>query len=266
MRRIVPYLLGLYILLLTVAVGTLALGGTPPPALTPFSTLAGFAFALAHAAVRMGWKRALGLLGLVFAVSLTFESVGVATGRVYGPYHYTVRLGPLFLGLVPYLIAVAWFMMMYPSFVIADWLVPQKWTRWQRLASVAAVGGLVMTAWDVVMDPLMVAGGHWIWEAEGAFFGVPLQNYWGWWLTVFVTFALFLFFTRGITSLVSDPGFDRLVVISYSLTGIGDLIAALSIGLGGPALAGLFAMLPWMILGWLKTSEKPASLIQERPL
>ena len=94
MRRIVPYLLGLYILLLTVAVGTLALGGTPPPVLTPLSTLAGFAFALTHAVVRMGWKRALGLLALVFAVSMTFKSVGVATGWVYGPYHYTPKLGP----------------------------------------------------------------------------------------------------------------------------------------------------------------------------
>jgi uncharacterized membrane protein len=255
MRRLVPYFLGLYILLLTIAVGTLALGGTPPPALTPLSTLAGFTFALLHAAVRMGWRRALGLLGLVFAVSLTFESVGVATGLVYGPYHYSLKLGPLFLGLVPYLIAVAWFMMMYPSFVIADWLIPQAWTHWKRLLSVAAVGGLVMTAWDVVMDPLMVHGGHWVWDVDGAFFGVPLQNYWGWWLTVFVTFALFLLFTRGKSALVSDPSFDRLVVISYTLTGIGHAIAALSIGLGGPALAGLLAMLPWMITGWLKMSE-----------
>jgi uncharacterized membrane protein len=265
MRRIVPYLLGLYIFLLTIAVGTLALGGTPPPVLTPLSTLAGFAFALTHAAVRMGWKRALGLLGLVFAVSLTFESVGVATGWVYGPYHYTPKLGPLFLGLVPYLIAVAWFMMMYPSFVIADWLIPSKWAHWKRLLSVAAVGGLVMTAWDVVMDPLMVLGGHWIWEIDGAFFGVPLQNYWGWWLTVFVTFALFLLFTRGKTALVSDPSFDRMVVTSYSLTGIGNVIAGLSTGLGGPALAGLFAMLPWMITGWLKMSEEPADSVKASP-
>ena len=62
-----------------------------------------------------------------------------------------------------------------------------------------------MTAWDVVMDPLMVRGGHWVWEMNGAFFGVPLQNYWGWWLTVFVTFALFLLFTAGKTALSSDP-------------------------------------------------------------
>ena len=36
-----------------------------------------------------------------------------------------------------------------------------------------------MTAWDVGMDPMMVAAGNWIWETEGAYFGVPLQNYWG---------------------------------------------------------------------------------------
>ncbi len=257
MRRLIPYFLGFYILFLTYAVGTLALGGTPALLLTPVSTLAGFTFALLHAADRMGWRRALGLLGLVFAVSLTFETVGVATGWIYGPYHYTPKLGPLFLGLVPYLIAVAWFMMMYPSFVIADWLIPQKWTRRQRLFGVAAVGGLVMTAWDVVMDPIMAHGGHWVWDVDGAFFGVPLQNYWGWWLTVFVTFALFLLFTRGTqaAALASDPAFDRLVVISYTMTGLGDVIAALSIGLAGPALAGLFAMLPWMITGWLKMSE-----------
>jgi uncharacterized membrane protein len=39
-------------------------------------------------------------------------------------YHYTALLGPKFLGLVPYLIPAAWFMMNYPSFVIAERLIP----------------------------------------------------------------------------------------------------------------------------------------------
>jgi len=112
----------------------------PSRFLTPVSTLVGFTFALLHAGQREGWRRALRLLALVFAVSLLFESVGVATGLVYGPYHYTNKLGSLFLGLVPYLIPVAWFMMSYPSFVIADRLIPANWKRWQRILSVAAVG------------------------------------------------------------------------------------------------------------------------------
>ena len=83
-------------------------------------------------------------------------------------------------------------MMSYPSFVIADRMVPPSWKRWQQILSVAAVGGLVMTAWDVIMDPIMVAGGNWVWDVKGAYFGIPLQNYWGWWLTIFTTFALYL--------------------------------------------------------------------------
>jgi uncharacterized membrane protein len=61
-------------------------------------------------------------------------------------YHYTDKLGYKFLGLVPLLIPVAWFMMSYPSFIIADRLIPSTWQRWPRLLSLAAVGGLVMTA------------------------------------------------------------------------------------------------------------------------
>ncbi len=111
LRRFTLAILALYAILTLYTVISFIAGVTPPWILTPLSTLTGFTFALLHAGQREGWSRALRLLGLVFAVSLLFESVGVATGLVYGPYHYTGKLGPLFLGLVPYLIPVAWFMM-----------------------------------------------------------------------------------------------------------------------------------------------------------
>ena len=162
LRRASIVFLTLYALLTLYPIISLLAGFTPWRLLTPVTTLIGFTFALLHAGLREGWKRTVLLLVLVFTVSLTFESVGVATGLIYGPYHYTNKLGPLFLGLVPYLIPVAWFMMSYPSFVIADRLIPTGWKHWQRILSVAAVGGLVMTAWDLVMDPIMVASGHWV--------------------------------------------------------------------------------------------------------
>ncbi|MBM3152854.1 MAG: carotenoid biosynthesis protein, partial [Chloroflexi bacterium] len=133
LRRVSIVFLALYALLTVYAIASVALGQMPSVFITPITTLAGSTFALLHAARREGWTRALRLLALVFAVSLLFESVGVATGLVYGPYHYTDKLGPLFLGLVPYLIPVAWFMMSYPSFVIADRLVPSGWKHWLRL-------------------------------------------------------------------------------------------------------------------------------------
>ena len=48
-----------------------------------------------------------------------------------------------------------------------------------------------MTAWDLSLDPLMVASGHWVWDVKGVYFGVPLQNFWGWWLTAFIVFIIY---------------------------------------------------------------------------
>jgi putative membrane protein len=166
-------------------------------------------------------------------------------------YHYTDQLDPKFLGLVPYIIPLAWFMMSYPSFVIADRLVPSNWVRWQRILGVAAVTGLVMTAWDLIMDPIMVAGGNWVWDVKGVYFGIPLQNYWGWWLTIFTTFALYLWLSGKSTKL-APTGFDRLALASYLITALGIVAAALFTGAGGLALIGFFAMLPWVVAGWLR--------------
>jgi len=255
MKRAIAITLILYALLTAYSVISIALGQMPSLFITPITTLAGFTFALLHASQREGWTRALRLLGLVFAVSLLFESVGVATGLIYGPYHYTNKLGPLFLGLVPYLIPAAWFMMSYPSFVIADRLVPSGWKRWQRLLAVASVGGVVMTAWDLIMDPIMVYNGHWVWDVTGAYHGIPLQNYWGWWLTVFTTYALYLLISGKDAKPAEAPS-DRLAVTSYLVTALGLIIPCLFTGAGELALIGIFAMLPWVIAGWLRAVKE----------
>jgi uncharacterized membrane protein len=223
-----------------------------PPTVTALVTLLIFIFAVLHSTDRFGWKRSLLLLGLTFIISLLFECLGVATGQVYGPYHYTDLLGTKFLGLVPILIPAAWFMMMYPSLVISTRVIPEQWEGRTRLVGTAAVGALVMTAWDVVMDPLMVAGGHWVWDVKGAYFGIPLQNYWGWWLTTFVTFWLFLVLGGAARSTPQPHStwFDQLAIASYLIVGLSNIIFVIEVGMGGPGLAGLFAMLPWVLLSW----------------
>jgi len=255
LRQLTLAILVLYALLTAYTVIGGFLGQRYQPFFTPLLSLLSFAFALLHAGQSLGWRSALLLLGLTFAVSLLFESVGVATGWVYGAYHYTDRLGPMFLGLVPYLIPVAWFMMTYPSYVIARRLAPAGWENgWGRL-KLAGLGALVMTAWDLAMDPMMVAGGHWVWDQPGAYFGVPLQNYWGWWLTIFVTFVLFLFLgnPKAGEGVQGNERFARLAVISYAITGLSSVLVDFQSGLGGPALVGLFAMLPLVWLAWRRS-------------
>ena len=255
MRRLTIAVFILYILLTFFPSVSLALQQPFPVFITPISTLTGFTFALLLAGQREGWERALRFLAIVFGISLLFESVGVATGLVYGPCHYTNKLGPLFLGLVPYLIPVAWFMMSYPSFVIADRLVPSAWKNWQRVLGMAAVGGLAMTAWDTIMDPIMFSAGNWIWERGGAYFGIPLQNFWGWWLTVFTTFAMYLWLFRKGSKGV-EIGSDWQALVSYLITGLSIIIISLLSGTGGLALIGFFTMMPWVIAAGLKLSSK----------
>jgi uncharacterized membrane protein len=245
LRRLTILFLILYALLTIYSLISLFAGIPYHPFFTPLLTLLAFIFATLHSYQSLGWKQAVLLLVLTFGVSLLFESVGVATGRVYGPYYYTNKLGPKFLGLVPLLIPLAWFMMTYPSFVIARYIAPPIRQPWAWRLGLAALGAVIMTAWDLAMDPLMVAGGHWVWEEPGAYFGVPLHNFAGWWLTIFITFWLFLLVARLKPAQISSSSyFDRLAVLGYAITGLSSVLADLEFGLDGPALVGIFAMLP----------------------
>ncbi|NJD60893.1 MAG: hypothetical protein C3F13_06195 [Anaerolineales bacterium] len=252
-RRLTISLLAIYALLTLYTLIGPSLGLPYHLFFTPLLTLVAFTFALLHGSQNLGWKQTLLLLGLTFVISLLFECVGVATGWVYGAYHYTDKLGYKFLGLVPLLIPVAWFMMTYPSLVISRMITPtlKNVLTWRLLT--AAIGAVAMTAWDLAMDPMMVSGGHWIWDQAGAYFGIPLQNYWGWWLTSFLTFFLFLSIAR------IKPGggaprdpYNYLAIWSYVITGLGSLLADFEFGLPGPALVGIFAMLPWVVMGLIK--------------
>jgi len=326
MRRLTILVLFLYAGLTLYTILRLILKEPSIPFLTPLLTSLAFVFAGLHAFQRAGWKRMLLLLGLCFGISLLFESVGVATGLIYGPYHYTDLLGAKFLGLVPYLIPLAWFMMMYPALVIAETLMGLTESPDQaltlrrsipghsepdslqetapvrpdlsRVFGAAALGGLIMTAWDLALDPMMVTIGHWVWDGPAStrpYFGVPLQNYWGWWLTSFVTISLYFLISgrariwgvhaggelsskretsAGQNFLItwgydSRTAFDRLAVFSYLITATANILIALLIGLGGPALAGLFAISPWIFMVWPRLKDPspdphPAISIQER--
>jgi putative membrane protein len=151
-------------------------------------TLVFVSFAVLHCAVRTGWKITGVFFALAAAVSYLLEEIGVRTGLVYGPYHYSNMLGPK-LGHVPFLIPLAWFMMIYPAWIVTRALLRGVETNSVGgLTAQAFVAAMAMTAWDTVMDPPMSAAGNWIWEQGGAYFGVPFHNYFGWLFTTFVVY------------------------------------------------------------------------------
>jgi len=92
---------------------------------TQAQTLILVLFSLTHALYALGWRHTLVFFASSAVISWAFEQVGVATGAIYGPYHYTDVLG-VKLGHVPLLIPLAWFMMIYPSYVIANLIADDR--------------------------------------------------------------------------------------------------------------------------------------------
>ncbi len=180
-------------------------------------TLIFVVFALLHCTVLDGVRRTAIFFAISAVVSYMMEELGVRTGLVYGAYHYSNMLGAK-LGHVPVIIPLAWFMMIYPSWKVAEALV--RGVRADALAGItarAAIAALVMTAWDMVMDPGMAAAGNWVWEHGGEYFGVPRRNYLGWLLTTFLVYWIVGWLWRkGERHGAATTLFDALPVIVYA--------------------------------------------------
>jgi putative membrane protein len=151
---------------------------------------------LLHGVYMFGWRRALCFFLLTLPTAFLFEHVGVKTGWVFGHYHYTDVLDPKLLGTVPVVIPLAYFMVIYPSYMMANLILrgrpTGKFQGWDLIVLTSLLTALIMTAWDLVMDPVMVHDVKaWVWERGGDYFGVPYHNFFGWTLTTFTVSALF---------------------------------------------------------------------------
>jgi uncharacterized membrane protein len=167
-------------------------------------------FSIFHAAYVLGWRHTLVFFGITVAISWSYEQVGVETGLIYGAYHYTDALG-LKLGHVPIIIPIAWFMMVYPSYIIANLVQSGRLMMRGKMKNndnnsiniltpilqilwLSFLSAVIMTAWDLVVDPYLSGPTEraWIWEGgDGQYFGVPLHNFGGWLLTTFTIYFLF---------------------------------------------------------------------------
>ena len=169
------------------------------------------------------------------------EAVGASTGLLFGAYQYTDKLQPQ-LGHVPLLIPLAWLMMLPPA-----WAVAQRLTGSTRGWRFVAISAMALTAWDLFLDPQMVAWGLWAWENPGGYFGIPWHNYLGW-----------LAVSALITLLLRPPKLPVLpLLLIYTITWALETIGLLAFwGLPGPALVGFVVMGLLVLLAWSKKQEE----------
>ncbi|OKH20023.1 gamma-carotene 1'-hydroxylase CruF [[Limnothrix rosea] IAM M-220] len=171
-------------------------------------------------------------------VSVSAELMGTSTGFPFGDYHYTTGLGYKIAGLVPFTIPLSWFYLGFSSFLIAR-VGLQKYNLPRFVYSLAAIalGALLLTSWDFVLDPGMsqTSVPFWEWEVVGPFFGMPYENFTGW----FGTGAIFM----GIASLFwgkEKMEFSREQLFLPFAMYLSNFVFATVMSLGG----GIFGPLP----------------------
>ena len=212
------------------------------PALATLSVLLQTSVVLV--ALSCSWQigRVVAALALVAGATLLIEAVGVETGLIFGDYHYSDALWPK-IGHVPMLILAAWMMMLGPSWAVAETLLPDRVKQGiGGRAGFSAVAAGAITAWDLYLDPQMTMFGLWQWQWGGLYFGIPLQNFAGWWGTAFL-----------VTFLLRPDGVPRThLLLVYTITWLMQAVGlGVMFGRPWPALAGFIGMGLFAVPAWI---------------
>ena len=174
MTRRLPWAL-LAALVLTQICYPLTSGGVRA-ALTVLTVVLGYLLSVSHALLSRGPRAAAALVATATLGGFAVEAIGVATGFPFGTYDYSGQLGPKLLG-VPLIIPLAWTWMAWPA-----WLAALRLARGRPARVLLAAAGLA--AWDLFLDPQMVAEGYWSWQSPTPALpgvpGIPIGNYLGW--------------------------------------------------------------------------------------
>ncbi len=150
--------------------------------------LLGAATMLVFGVAALGRRRTAIFFAAATLLPLTAELIGTSTGWPFGPYEYTDLLGPKILSKVPFTIPLSWFYMGFTAYLLASAITGLLKLRRRTLWSLA-LGAWLLMAWDLALDPAMVRNNvfpFWNWYTHGVYFGMPLQNFVGWWLVGFL--------------------------------------------------------------------------------
>lgn len=240
-------------------------------------------FALAHGSFLYRLRG----ISIFAAVCLGFgtlaESVSLRTGFPFGHYYFTDVMGPKIFQL-PVLLALAYLGIGYVAWILALVILgcADKPINGTRVLMVPFLASLIMVAWDLSMEPnWSTLDRAWIWQDGGGYFGVPVSNFFGWFLTAYFYYQAFALYCRA-NPVEAGPSRQRLwlpAILFYAACGLGNtLILKLPMAppvvtdaagkrwltadiLGTCVLVSLLVMVPLALLAWLKARERPAKML-----
>lgn len=212
----------------------------------------------------LGGKRWLTFMVPAVSLSLTSELLGTSTGFPFGEYRYLSGLGYKIADLVPFTIPLSWFYVGFCTYLIARvGLESLSLPTWLRSVGAISIGSLLLTFWDFVLDPAMSQTDvpFWIWEQPGAFFGMPYQNFAGWFITgvVFMSVAHLFWGNEPLGLSRGDLTFPFAIYFSNILFGV---VLSLAAGIWIPVVLGIiFAVIPCSLLYWITPQVVNASIL-----
>jgi putative membrane protein len=204
----------------------------PRTAIVALDVLSAMSFALLDGARHYRLRGILLFAGLCIVVGNLAENLSIATGFPFGHYYFVELMGPK-LFQVPVLLGLAYIGMSYVSWTLARLIVgkPEAPVAGWRIVALSAVASLVMVAWDLAQDPVWATVLHgWVWRDGGAWFGVPVSNYLGWYGTVFTIYLLFALYLRRwpvVESAAPQPSL-RPALVFYLLCAAGNVLQVFS--------------------------------------
>ena len=162
--------------------------------------LIGFFFLLIHSFTLLGLGNLILFLLLSFGVSFFFEIIGIKTGITFGGFfNYDLKNNGPIIFEVPIFIILTWYGLIYMSFSYVIFILKLDSISFSNLsiteiATISSYCGLSIMLLDLVLDPIGVDEKRWFWRTQGAYYGIPYLNFFGWFLCCFITVFLFLLF------------------------------------------------------------------------
>lgn len=203
----------------------------------------------------------LGFMLPALTISVGSELLGTSTGFPFGHYRYLTGLGYKIAGLVPFTIPLSWFYLGFSAYLIARAGLNAKLSsNWLKIVTSIVLGAIFLTAWDFVLDPAMsqTTMPFWIWEQPGDFFGMPYQNFAGWFGTgaIFMTVATLVWNMKPLHFPQTQLGLPFTIYVSnFAFAAIMSLAAQIYI----PVLLGLIVgLIPIWVLYRLANKQTEA--------
>ena len=185
--------------------------------------------------------RGLLLGGIVLALGVALEYVGVLTGVPFGEYSYTGVLVPELPGGVPLAIGFAWLLVITGGLFTAIHLVGSR----AGGAAAIAVGAALAMGLDLLLEPVAFhVKNYWRWAAvDAGYYGVPWSNFVTWFAAALLLNTLVYVSVRDVRQL--RWGWLPVALYAMNVAMFGTVCAT-----HGFWVSGLIALLLMYLIAW----------------